>query len=422
MMQRKTIGQLVRAIGILRLCRYKAVVNSSEKIMELGRRFPSKVLFNSLMRHTVYSQFVAGKDVASLNHVASELAQDKVRCMLYVHVESDEKEGGSSADAARLHEYNKSLMLEAAEQAPANSMIQVKMTGIASVPMMIDMSNAMRTASMLPSSDKTALLEASRDPKSLAAVPEGVNTKYHNDIIDIQRRLHEMAEAAARRDAFIIIDAEQSYFQPAIQRLALPVMLHWNSRSRPVIYTTIQAYLKESRSVAQGCLRLFEEEKSRFAAKIVRGAYLKLEADRAHALGYSNPICSSYEETNDSYNQIVRFMFDKVREDAASLMVATHNVESITLVRDLMKLHDIHHGDGERVCFGQIYGLADHLTSDLAAHGYITYKSVPSGPEDRVLGYLARRAQENNAVFSRLNSELSHLQAELLSRLPLRST
>ena len=69
------------------------------QIMELGRRFPSKVLFNSLMRHTVYSQFVAGKDVASLNHVASELAQDKVRCMLYVHVESDEKEGGSSADA-----------------------------------------------------------------------------------------------------------------------------------------------------------------------------------------------------------------------------------------------------------------------------------------------------------------------------------
>ena len=41
-----------------------------------------------------------------------------------------------------------------------------------------------------------------------------------------------------------MVDAEQTYFQPAIRHIAVNVLMPLYNLSHPVVYTTVQCYLK----------------------------------------------------------------------------------------------------------------------------------------------------------------------------------
>mmetsp|Transcript_19389 Transcript_19389/g.56331 ORF Transcript_19389/g.56331 Transcript_19389/m.56331 type:complete len:86 (+) Transcript_19389:3-260(+) len=71
------------------------------------------------------------------------------------------------------------------------------------------------------------------------------------------------------------------------------------------------------------------------------------------------------------------------------------------------------------VYFGQLLGMADHLTFTLAKHGYKAYKYVPYGPIDEVVPYLIRRTQENSAILGSPGVQLERRMVgqELVRRL-----
>merc|ERR1739845_55872 len=77
----------------------------------------------------------------------------------------------------------------------------------------------------------------------------------------------------------------------------------------------------------------------------------------------------------------------------AEVLVATHNRGSIE--RTLQRMDELG-TDKNKVYFGQLLGMADHLTFVLGANGYKAYKYVPYGPIDEVMPYLIRRTQENS--------------------------
>jgi len=65
-----------------------------------------------------------------------------------------------------------------------------------------------------------------------------------------------------------------------------------------------------------------------------------------------------------------------------------------------------------RVWFGQLYGMSDHITFNLATEGYNVAKYLPFGPVKDVMPYLIRRAEENTSVAGQTNRELSLLKKE----------
>ena len=69
-----------------------------------------------------------------------------------------------------------------------------------------------------------------------------------------------------------------------------------------------------------------------------------------------------------------------------------------------------------RVWFGQLYGMSDHISYNLAAGGYNVAKYIPFGPVKDVMPYLIRRAEENTSVAGQTSRELTLLKKEKTRR------
>ena len=142
--------------------------------------------------------------------------------------------------------------------------------------------------------------------------------------------------------------------------------------------------------------------------KVVRGAYMEKERERAAEKGYESPICKDKQATDDNYNEAIRFMME---HQNMAIFAGTHNEESSYLLMDLAKKYTIK-PDDKRMWFGQLYGMSDHISFNLAKEGYNVAKYVPFGPVRDVMPYLIRRAEENTSVAGQTSRELNLLKTE----------
>jgi proline dehydrogenase len=158
--------------------------------------------------------------------------------------------------------------------------------------------------------------------------------------------------------------------------------------------------------------KLHEEAKKggfKIGVKIVRGAYMEKENDRAKEKGYPTPICESKEATDANFDTVMSYIFDHL--DDISMFLGTHNEKSSLMATDIMRAKGIPTSDN-RVWFGQLYGMSDHISFNLAAEGYNVAKYIPFGPVKDVMPYLIRRAEENTSVAGQTNRELELIKKE----------
>lgn len=235
-------------------------------------------------------------------------------------------------------------------------------------------------------------------------------------------RTNRVIEAAEQNNVYVTIDAEQSYFQPAISRIAMEMMYRYNKK-KAIIFNTYQSYLKECFEEIESHMDEAERQNFCFGAKLVRGAYIEQERKRAAQLGYPDPTNPSYEATNEMYYNIVDNMFDRIRcnKDAGQLhklllMVASHNEDTIRYVIEQMEINDVHAED-KVIFFAQLLGMSDYITFPLGNAGYTSYKYVPYGPVLDVIPYLSRRAKENRSIMEKLRKEKRLLRKELTRRI-----
>eukprot|EP00591_Stephanopyxis_turris_P010761 CAMPEP_0195519864 /NCGR_PEP_ID=MMETSP0794_2-20130614/15655_1 /TAXON_ID=515487 /ORGANISM="Stephanopyxis turris, Strain CCMP 815" /LENGTH=585 /DNA_ID=CAMNT_0040649095 /DNA_START=332 /DNA_END=2090 /DNA_ORIENTATION=+ len=242
----------------------------------------------------------------------------------------------------------------------------------------------------------------------------------------LHNRAHILCAEAAKYQTRLLFDAEQSYYQPAIDNLVLELMETYNSVTKtsiPIVFHTYQCYLRDTHKR----LRLDVERSYRFnyhfAAKLVRGAYMVGERERAMTMGYDSPIHDSIQETHDCYNDAMDYLLRQkqnrehnISSSGLQVMCATHNQESIEKTINLMKDLNIPN-NSSTVHFAQLLGMSDHLTFTLGKHGYLAYKYVPYGEVNEVIPYLLRRAQENSDMLGNANNELELLYGELKGRL-----
>ncbi|TDH74439.1 hypothetical protein CCR75_006351 [Bremia lactucae] len=228
------------------------------------------------------------------------------------------------------------------------------------------------------------------------------------------KRLESLANEAAQRGVKLMVDAEQTYMQPAIDHLALNLQRKYNRNGRDVIYNTFQCYLKLASDRIDIDLERARREKFRFAAKLVRGAYMVQERKRAREMGYADPIHDTIEETHETYDGQVAKLLQ--HNQLASFMVATHNEKSVVKTVQEMQDAGICRTTGG-VYFGQLLGMCDHVSYTLGANAYKVFKYVPYGPIREVLPYLIRRAQENSGLMSGAQLEMRMLKTEIKRRL-----
>ena len=142
--------------------------------------------------------------------------------------------------------------------------------------------------------------------------------------------------------------------------------------------------------------------------KLVRGAYMEKERERAKEKGYSSPICKDKQTTDKNYNEAIEYM---MAHPKMALFAGTHNEESSYFLMDLAKKHNIKKNDN-RLWFGQLLGMSDHISYNLASQGFNVAKYLPFGPVRDVMPYLIRRAEENTSVAGQTNRELNLLKIE----------
>jgi proline dehydrogenase len=350
-----------------------AMAQSSVKLA-LNLRLP----IEGIIRKTVFDHFVGGISIDDSEDVIQKLGHFGVGTILDYSVEGEESE--ASFDATT-NEILKTIVK--AGKSKFMPFTVFKVTGMGS----------------------TELLEKIQRGSKLS----------DKEVAEFQRirgRVEKLCSAAYEHKVPILVDAEETWIQDPIDMLADEMMMKYN-REEAIVFNTYQLYRTASLSNLKKAHQQAVQNNYYLGAKIVRGAYMEKERARAAEIGYPSPIQESKEASDKAFNEALVFCVDHI--DKISFMCGSHNEQSNLLLTKLMAERNIKRND-PRVWFGQLFGMSDNISFNLAKEGYKVAKYVPYGPVRSVMPYLFRRAAENTSVAGQSSRELTMIRKELARR------
>lgn len=370
--QTKTDAQLDRAYFLFKMIANEPLVKVGTLVAQFALK--SKLPVEGLIRATVFDHFCAGTSAQESMSVINLLAESNVFSVLDYSVEGAKTE--VSLDAC-LENTMKTLSLSETHNHLPFSVF--KPTGFGAFNVYEKVSNK-----------------------------EVLNKEEEAAWSRIRNRFNQCCRFAEQSNLQLLIDAEESWIQPAINSLIEEMMATYN-KERVVVYTTAQMYLKDKLPYLKDLLAKAEKKGFLVGVKLVRGAYMEKEAERANEMGYDNPICASKKETDENFDAALHFLIDRI--DRCSVYCGSHNEHSTQLFMDLIEAKQLPKNH-PHLWFGQLYGMSDHITFNLAEMGYNTSKYLPFGPVKDVLPYLIRRAEENTSVAGQTHRELALIKKE----------
>lgn len=224
----------------------------------------------------------------------------------------------------------------------------------------------------------------------------------------VEQRFDTVCKSAFDRDISLLIDGEESWMQDAADNLVLQMMQKYN-KQKAIVFNTLQMYRWDRMEYLQDLHQRAVKEGFFIGMKIVRGAYMEKEIARAAALNYDSPICKNKEETDKNFDDAIAYMMKNL--SIMSIFAGTHNELSSYKLLALQNSAGIDKTDN-RIWYGQLYGMSDNISFNLADQGYNVAKYLPFGPVRDVMPYLIRRAEENTSVAGQTNRELNLLKVE----------
>ena len=332
----------------------------------------------NLIKITLFDQFCGGESIEDSEPRMRKLAQANVKTILDYSVEGETTEKSyetTTSESLRISQY--------AAKHESIPFCVIKLTGIGSAKIM----------AKLQSGEKLSLREQLNHDKMLG-------------------RLEKIVKHAADHGVRFMIDAEESWIQKVIDQISIDLMLAFNKK-RPVVYNTYQFYLKDALANMKKAHSQVEKAGYHFGAKLVRGAYMEKEHDRAVEQDYPDPIQESKGDTDTDYEEALKYAISNISK--FGLCAGTHNEQSCQKLTSLMDTYGIAKTD-ERVYFAQLLGMSDNISFKLADMGYNVAKYVPYGPLEKVLPYLFRRAEENTAINGQSSRELLLIKKEIKRR------
>ncbi len=331
-----------------------------------------------IIKKTLFNQFCGGESVKDCSAKINLLGDHNVQTILDYSVEGLKNEDG----------YNdtKEEALRVIDFASTNDHIPfcvLKLSGLGSTELM----TKAQAKEKLTEVEKTKLYYA-------------------------EQRVDEIVKKASSKGLMVMIDAEESWFQSFIDGVAYRMMEKYN-KERPVVYNTYQLYRHDMLERLKRAQVEAEVKGYYIGAKLVRGAYMEKERDRAEDMGYESPIHRNKEAVDKDYDEALRFCMLHI--DKMGICAGTHNEKSSKLLTQLMAEQNISNMDN-RIFFGQLLGMSDNISFKLADLGYNVAKYVPYGPVEKVLPYLFRRAEENTSIAGQSGREYTLVKKELRRR------
>lgn len=327
-----------------------------------------------IIKSTIYKQFCGGETINECDETINELGKNNVKTILDYSVEGKESEADFDANVIET--------LSTIAKAKTTKLIPFsvfKVTGFA----------------------RFALLEKINDKKELTS-------QEKEEFERVKARVGKMCSAAFEAGIPIFIDAEETWIQNTIDDLVLDMMRKYN-HSKAIVFNTAQMYRWDRIDYLKQLKTIAEQENFFIGMKLVRGAYIEKERERAATKGYKDPMQATKKDTDNDFNAALKFCVENINR--ISFCCGTHNEESTQYLIDLMQKHQIVLDD-PRVYFAQLLGMSDHISMNLAKEGFNVTKYVPYGPVKDVIPYLIRRAEENTSIAGQTGRELSLILKE----------
>lgn len=369
-------------------------------LVQWGIRFTSWALkyrlpVEWLIRHTIFEQFVGGKTLEETAPVVKKLGSYHVRVILDYGVE-----GGENDEAAFDHSMQQFIeVIQYASTQPNIPFMSIKVTGFA-------------RRGLLEKLDSSVSGLRGTLMKRYGRAVELLSSEERAEWQNVQRRMEKICSVAAEKGVGVLVDAEETWIQDPIDVMTILMMEQFNI-SRVVVYNTVQLYRHDRLHFLKDSLEAAEQRHFILGAKLVRGAYMEKERERATEMAYPSPIHPDKAATDRDYNDAIQFCIDHIERIA--IIVATHNEYSSLFATRLLQQKGLS-PDHPHVHFSQLYGMSDNITFNLARAGCAVSKYLPFGPIRDVVPYLIRRAQENSSVSGQTGRELSLIRKEIKRR------
>jgi proline dehydrogenase len=326
------------------------------------------------VKPTIFRVFCGGETIFESLNAVEKLGVNRIGAILDYSVEGQDREiefGKTETEIVRI--------IQLAAENPNIPVSCIKVSGIAS----------------------NSLLEklSSNQDLTMSEKREAVN---------LQSRFERICQAAHENGVPLYVDAEESWIQDAIDRLVESMMVRFN-KERAIIFQTIQMFRHDRLDYYRNLIERGRREGFKIGMKIVRGAYLDKENNRAKELGYPTPINPNIEATHKAYDAALKLSVENI--DWVEICAGTHNEESTIYLTELMAEHGLQNNH-PHIYFSQLYGMSDYMSFNLAASGYNVTKYLPYGPVRATLPYLIRRAKENTAIAGQMGKEYSMIMNE----------
>ena len=248
--------------------------------------------------------------------------------------------------------------------------------------------------------------------ETLEKVSNGEMTYSNLEYKNFYNRVNELCECAMNNNVKILIDAEESWIQKAIDDTAFNLMKKYNIKTVN-IFLTYQCYKIHTLKNIEENYKISLSNNYKLGVKLVRGAYMEKERSRAKEFNYSSPIHVFKKETDNEFDNSVEYCINKI--DHISLWIGSHNEISCIKLMELLNSKKLSKND-ERVWFSQLYGMSDNISFTLANLGYNVIKLIPFGPLEKTIPYLIRRANENSSVKGQSNRQYTLIKNEINRR------
>lgn len=363
----KTDADMRRSYWLFKLVGNSGLVNFGQKFTTFAIK--THLPIRSFIKATIFRQFCGGENINECLKTIDQLGKYHVGSILDYSVEGKAEES--------VFDHTAEQIIETIVLAGKNKNISFavfKPTGVGDIELWEKVSS------------KTALA-----PNEQQAW-EKVKTRFDK----ICAKAHE-------QKVQLLIDAEESWTQVAVDELAREMMMKYN-KEQAIVFNTAQMYRNDRLVYLENAVKDAREKKYFFGVKIVRGAYMEKERARAAKLGYPSPINTTKPDTDKEYNSALEFCIKNI--DVVSICAGTHNEASAMLLVKLMQQNNLQ-ANHSHVWFSQLLGMSDHISFNVANAGYNVAKYVPYGPVRDVLPYLIRRAMENTSVKGQTGRELS---------------
>lgn len=334
-----------------------------------------KAPIKSLIRSTIFEQFCGGETIQECSKTIKQLSDSHIGTILDYSVEGEENEVNF---VSTFNEIKNTI--DMASNNPNIPFSVFKTTGIG----------------------RFALLEKISSNKELNALEREEFDRF-------KKRFFDLCEHAFKKNVRLFVDAEETWIQSAIDELTYEMMSLFNTE-KAIIYNTIQCYRTNR---LNHVMEISERLNCYIGYKLVRGAYMEKERERAQLMGYPSPIQKDKISTDNEYNSVLEYCVKNNHKIA--ICAGTHNEDSCLYLSELQNNYGLENNN-HKIYYAQLLGMSDHISFNLSKLGYNVAKYVPYGPVKSVLPYLGRRAKENSSVKGQAGRELALINKELNRR------